>query len=120
MTQKYGFRANEHIPEDFECEICGDSPMKGTWTAFHGEAVCMNCGVPYKVIHYDEDKNRIEKPPKLHLKEKWIPIIKEYWENVGDFMGLGTILNYRSYPRFYEGRKKFGKWVEENDKEPKE
>lgn len=116
--QKYGDQANEHMPKDFECEICGDQPPTVTWVDLHGEGVCTNCGVPYMLIHYDEDDNRIDKPPKLQVKEDWVPVVKEYWEKTGEFMGLGTILNYRSYPKFKEAKEKFLNWVKENDKAP--
>lgn len=120
MTQKYGHEANKHVPKDFECEICGDQPPTVTWVDLHGEAVCTNCGTPYKVIHYDEDGNRVDKPPTITIKKNWIPILEEYWEKTGEFMGLGNIMNYDQYPRFREACKKFNEWVEKNDKEPKE
>jgi len=61
------------------CKLC-EEPLSFRWTDTHGVAVCSNCGLPYTVYHYDDDKQRIEKPPSVAIKESWIPIGKQYWE----------------------------------------
>lgn len=60
------------------CRICEES-FSFRWTDTHGIGACSRCGAPYRIYHYEDDK-RVEKPPELSFKAKWIPLIKRYWE----------------------------------------
>lgn len=73
------------------CQICGEV-LRFEWTDLHGEANCINCQVPYKIYHYDDKNKRVEKPPEISIKEKYIPAMKKYWEEFGKGLGLGNFL----------------------------
>ena len=60
-----------------KCKLCGKD-LCFRWTDTHGIAVCANCGLPYTVYHYKDDK-RVDKPPEVAIKESWIPLGKKYW-----------------------------------------
>ena len=60
------------------CEIC-NNVLRFCWTDAHGVAQCINCGTPYLIYHY-EDNKRVDKPPQILLKQEYIPATKAYWE----------------------------------------
>ena len=60
------------------CEIC-DKEFSFTWTDTHGVGVCLKCGTPYTIIHYDDDKSRVDKPPTIALESSGIELAKRYW-----------------------------------------
>lgn len=60
-----------------KCEIC-EQEFFGAWSDFHGEKVCQTCGAPYQTASYSgAPKDQIY--PYLNVSDKWIPILKEYW-----------------------------------------
>ena len=78
--------------ERHKCIVC-DNPLVGSWTDYHGEIECYSCGTPYMILHYDENKNRIEKPPECGATDHAIEGLKRYWAETkrrapgGTFMG---------------------------------
>jgi hypothetical protein len=65
------------------CQICDRVNPIMRWTDHHGIAACCKCGAPYRVFHYDENKQRIDKEPQLMLKPAWIDTIKKYFDETG-------------------------------------
>lgn len=118
MPQKYGHLANA-VPEaqSFTCLVCGASPARWTWSDQHGEAMCIQCGTPYQLLHYEgkkDSRKRIEGPPKIKVKKSWLPILKQYWEETRQFMGLGTIMIARDYPECVRGQELFYDWLDQH------
>lgn len=60
-----------------KCKICDTDPIF-KWTDTHGIGVCCYCGMPYKIIHYDNGK-RIDKDPEIAVKEEWVAIARKYF-----------------------------------------
>jgi hypothetical protein len=60
------------------CRVC-DHALAFRWTDTHGIAVCVECGLPYRVYHYNEHNERIEKPPECVINDLWLPLAREYW-----------------------------------------
>lgn len=119
MTQKYGHLANQTQQEPFTCLICETEPVCWTWGDIHGEAMCTQCGTPYQLLQYtdkDEDGNRtrIDAPPRLNIKESWIPLLKQYWTETKAFTGLASIMIWRDYPECEKGQEKFYAWLDEH------
>lgn len=59
------------------CDCCSEE-LRFQWSDRHGVGVCINCGLPYVILHYEDDK-RIDKPPECYLNEKGLEIAKRYW-----------------------------------------
>lgn len=118
MPQKYGHLANE-VPEvqSFTCLVCGVNPTRWTWGDVHGEAMCVQCGTPYQLLYYEGKKGnrkRIKGPPRINIKESWLPILKQYWEETRQFTGLGGIMIARDYPECVKGQELFYAWVDQH------
>lgn len=63
------------------CECCGSTYMI-QWSDLHGVGACVTCGLPSRVLHYEDrdGKNvRIDKPPSVYLNDGWLPIGQRYW-----------------------------------------
>jgi hypothetical protein len=60
-----------------KCDCCGDT-LHVRWTDRHGVAVCMTCGLPYTIYHYEGDK-RVDKPPEPALTAEGVEVAKRYW-----------------------------------------
>jgi len=108
--QKHGLMANEAVKGQFVCVVCGKSEGFN-WSDQHGEGMCNRCGTPYQLLQYDESENRVDAPPKCNIKEEWIPVLKQYWNETHEYMGLGSIMVVRDYPECVEGRRKFDEWM---------
>jgi len=107
----YDLMANEHVKEQDVCKICGEH-LRCRWSDLHGEGVCMVCGAPYQLLHYDKnDKFIKDAKPILNIKNKWIPIIKEYWEKTKKFCFGGQSFSEDT------GKQEFNDWLEENHPE---
>lgn len=59
------------------CAIC-DQPLTYSWTDTHGVGQCCNCGTPYMIYHYENDK-RVDKPAELCIKAEYTPVLRAYW-----------------------------------------
>jgi hypothetical protein len=62
-----------------ECIICKEE-LSFRWTDTHGIGACLRCGMPYRIYHYDENKERIERPPEPTVRQEWIPHLRRYWD----------------------------------------
>ena len=92
--------------EQTTCQIC-NSPLSIQWSDTHGVGACVTCGLPYRVIHYEDrdGKNvRVDKPPEVAVREDWLPLAVEYWNEThrrvfpASFdIGMGSRHDGRSY-----------------------
>lgn len=64
--------------EDQKCVVC-ETTLSFRWTDTHGVGVCGNCGCPYTILHYDENKQRVDKAPECALSEPGVATAKRYW-----------------------------------------
>lgn len=106
--------------------VCCDNDLTFQWSDTHGVGVCITCGMPHTIYHYEDDK-RVDKPPTPGLSAVGIEIAKRYWreERARVFpaaydMGIGR--NDRSYSgATREDCEKFGAWYKAHEHEfPKE
>jgi len=67
---------------DILCWCC-EHELAFRWTDTHGVGVCCHCGLPYRIIHYDENNDRVDKAPEVCIKEFWLPICKKYFSETG-------------------------------------
>ena len=75
---------------EINCEVC-ERGLSFTWTDTHGVGVCMCCGVPYRIYHYDEDNKRIpDKAPVPAITKKGLEIAKQYWSEKGQMVYPGA------------------------------
>ena len=68
-----------------KCEICDKENPSFAWTDTHGVAQCCQCGTPYVLYHYEGEGNeqrRVEKEPLIAVQSEWIPLLREYWEQL--------------------------------------
>lgn len=65
------------MSERQKCDCCG-SDLRFQWSDTHGVGVCTNCGLPYTIFHY-EDNKRVEKPPAVALTDEGVAVAKRYW-----------------------------------------
>lgn len=65
--------------EEFSCEICGMN-VGWRWTDTHGIGACLECGAPYRLLHYDENGQYVARPPTLLIKPAYLELTKLYWE----------------------------------------
>ncbi len=64
------------------CAVCNTPSPSFRWSDTHGIGVCHRCGLPYRIYHY-ENNERVEKPPSIAVKEAWLPLAREYWQETG-------------------------------------
>ena len=104
-------------PEDIlfvkdSCCICGND-FAVEWSDYHGEGVCIVCGTPYQLYHYDaNDKRIIGTLPMFALRSDFYHVLAEYWDEVGRNMGLGTYLGRSPYR---EQRQQFDEWFKQSE-----
>ena len=91
------------------CGICDTQDVGFAWTDTHGVAQCTTCGSPYRLFHYDDQHNRIEKPPTLAVLDKFIGPLRQYWSETHShipsgcsFPGGYEIATQEEMTRFYE------------------
>lgn len=100
------------------CAVC-DWPLSFRWSDTHGVGVCNRCGLPYRIYHYENDA-RVAKPPTIAVKEAWLPLAREYWQQNKKrvFPGIYDIGPLRSRAgRTYSGATEeemgeFGTWID--------
>lgn len=108
--------------EPVSCACCGER-LAFRWSDTHGIGVCSNCGLPYRLYHYEDDK-RVEKPSEVAVTSEGVEIAKRYWAETkrrvfpGCYdMGIGQ--NGYSYsgasPSDYEA---FDKWYRREYPQP--
>ena len=94
--------------EKSDCAIC-ENDLVFEWTDYHGEGICVACGANYQLYQYDENKKRIDAPPKLKMFDKYIPWAKRYWSETNRSMGLGSYLGRHPNPG---NRDAFFQWMD--------
>mgnify|MGYP006896985528 CR=1 FL=1 len=66
------------IPD--ECPVCGEFTFAG-WRTLHGEARC-KCGAIFQIK--PTSKGDWDDVPRCKVLEKFIPLMKRYWEEESD------------------------------------
>jgi hypothetical protein len=59
------------------CTVCTDA-LRFQWTDTHGVGVCISCGTPYTIYHYENDQ-RVDQDPEIALSDYGVEIAKKYW-----------------------------------------
>jgi len=103
------------------CLLC-ENELQSRWTDTHGIGNCVNCGLPYRFYHYENDVP-VNKPPSLALNETGLVIAKAYWEKHKPHWVFPACFDITS-PHdgyFYCGAKeedviKFNNWYKNNKK----
>lgn len=101
------------------CSVC-DKEFGFTWTDTHGVGVCIHCGNPYRIFHY-ENNIFVDKPPSELLNSKEIELAKEYWTKYhrmvfpGEYdMGISNEKTTHSGAT-YEDAEQFYQWLKEKE-----
>lgn len=106
------FTANAELDNPFKCIIC-DKEAGFRFTSIHKEAVCCSCGTPYIIMFFNEKGKKIKgNDPVINVTGELVPILKEYFEATGQFIGLGEIIDANE--GFEEGRINLSIWLEEH------
>lgn len=99
-----------------KCEICGTENPALNWTDTHGVAQCCTCGTPYKILHYDDDGNRVDREPEIMIIQHWVPMTREYWETHKRMIPSGY--SFTGNPQYElassADTKAFYEWCDEN------
>lgn len=110
LLHDYDLHANrEPSAKGNRCVVCEVQPMSYQWSDYSGEAMCTRCGTPYQLKWGSAEKQEEGAYPYLNLAEKWVPVVKEYWESERRFTCLGIMM---LGPK--PGTREFGAWVERN------
>lgn len=113
ILHDYDLQANnEPSARDQSCLVCATTPMSFQWSDLSGEAMCTACGTPYQLKWGGEEQKREGKYPYLNLREEWIPIVREYYQETGRFTCLGRMIT-GALP----GLADFNRWVTERHPE---
>ena len=113
MPQKYGSRANlAAFDRRKPCEICGDPEPRYSWTDYHGEGYCLECGTPYQLMAGELQEG--ETYPRININRSWIPVLCLYFCKTKKGNGLGTFMTGRDYIDQLHDREKFNAWLDEH------
>lgn len=96
--------AEPSAQKEIKCIICEEVPFY-RWTDYSGQAVCHKCGMAYQLKWGTDEQKKEGNYPYPGLKDIFIPIFKEYWNETKKFTFLGTSF------REDEGMKEFTEWV---------
>lgn len=67
-----------------QCILCNER-LSVCWTDTHGVAICVVCGLPYTIIHYEGEgaaRRRVEKPAEPAITDRGMEIARAYWNEV--------------------------------------
>lgn len=106
----YDLAANYQLDGNERCLIC-DSELTCRWTDLHGEGVCTICGAPYQLMHGTEEQEKEGKYPYLRVKEEYISLFREYWNETHLFCFHGLSFTEDT------GRAEFNEWIEQKHPE---
>ena len=101
----YDLQANDETGVPKKCIICGEENPVVRLTDASGEAICTICGFPYQVKWGTKKQEQEKAYPYVCIKPKWIPIMKQYWDETKQFCFHG-----RSF-REDTGKQAFWEWV---------
>lgn len=93
------------------CIVCGASPMTFQWSDYSGEGMCTRCGCAYQLKWGSEEQQIEGKYPYLNVKEDFISILREYWEETKSFVCHGRMMCRA------DGVAEFSTWVKEKHPE---
>ena len=100
MPAKFGFihdydlKANEEASaRGVTCAVCETHPVLFQWSYYSGEAMCHNCGCPYQLKWGSDEQKADGRYPYLSLREDFLPIAREYWEETKAFVTYGIMLD---------------------------
>ncbi len=79
------------------------------WTDTHGIAQCGVCGTPFKILHYLNNE-RIDQPPEIMVKEKFIPVLERYWNETQKRIPGGYSFLHGQELASYQERRDFKAW----------
>jgi hypothetical protein len=88
--------------------------MRFSWTDTHGIGQCLQCGVPYRLYHYDGNNKSINKPPACLVKEAWIPICQRFWNESQSCMPSGKSFPGGQELATAEDIQRWKDWLEKN------
>lgn len=108
MAQKYGYMANAEKVEASPCLVCDDPTPAYSWTDYNGEGYCVKCGTPYQLKNGTLEEGQTY--PRCNISEKWIPRMREFWQEKKVPNGTGTFLLPQDYPDQMRGRITFNEW----------
>ena len=96
---------------DGPCCVC-DRGLSIKWSDYHGEGVCVFCGTPYQVYHYN-DSGRIQGAlPMFALRSDMYNPLVEYWNETSEYMGLGMYFGRHPHREQVE---KFYDWLDKSE-----
>ena len=110
IKSDYDLWANKELKGCEICIVCGKQ-LRCRWTDYSGEGVCLICGTAYQLKWGSDEQEKEGKYPYCNIKEFFIPILKQYWEEKKTFVFTG-----RSF-RETTGSDEFNKWMDENHPE---
>jgi len=96
------------------CDICG-AHYSWAWTDTHGIAQCWTCGTPYTLYHYDEHKQRLDKPPEMAIKPEYVPVLQAYWRETRRKIPGGCSFPGGQELATREDSEKFSAWLDANE-----
>lgn len=108
ILHDYDLMANrEESARGNTCVVCAADPASYQWSCYSGEAMCRQCGTPYQLKWGSDEQVAEGAYPYLNLADKWVPVVREYYEETGRFTCLGTMLGPRP------GLSAFAAWARE-------
>lgn len=108
ILHDYDLMANEEPSTQGQtCVVCGVHPVGYQWSDYSGEAMCRQCGAPYQLKWGTDEQRKEGKYPYVNLKQKWIPVVRRYFDETHQFTCHGIMI-IRSRP----GLREFNKWVD--------
>lgn len=76
------------------CRVC-DNELSYQWSDYHGEAMCRHCGATYQLKGGTKEQESEGNYPYFTLKEEFVPVAREYWQETKKFACYGTMLGPR-------------------------
>lgn len=93
ILHDYDLHANlEDSAQNQKCVVCDAFPMRFQWSDVSGEAMCTQCGCAYQLKWGGKKRDAENKYPYLNMKEEFIPIAREYWNEMQKFVYYGQML----------------------------
>jgi|SRR5689334_10112972 len=112
VLHDYDLQANaEHSARDQKCAVCDSSPMIFQWSDYSGEAMCNRCGCTYQLKWGSKQQKDEGKYPYLNLREDFVPLAREYWNERKTFVCYGVMLGPRP------GLAELHNWIDEKHPE---
>lgn len=95
-----------------KCVVCDAEPLRFRWTDYAGEGECVECGCPYQIKWGSEEETKEGAYPYCNLKEDFIPIAREHWEETKRRVPFGMYLRALSKEE-QAARTLFIAWIDE-------